>query len=133
MEACVFCTLELEPGQRVIFENEHCAFLQMIRPDIQGAGVIVPKRHCETVFDLTEAEWNATYSLLQQAKQWIDEHDKPDGYNIGWNCGVVGGQTLFHTHLHILPRYEDEPFAGKGIRHWYKSEANQRGFKKQLN
>jgi diadenosine tetraphosphate (Ap4A) HIT family hydrolase len=51
---------------------------------------------------------------------------KPQGYNIGWNVGSVGGQEIFHAHLHIIPRYEDEPLAGKGIRYWLKQPQNKR-------
>ena len=45
---------------------------------------------------------------------------------MGWNCGAVAGQTVFHAHLHVIPRYAGEPYAGKGIRHWLKQEANRR-------
>ena len=51
---------------------------------------------------------------------------EPQGYNVGWNCGPVGGQEIFHAHLHVIPRYQDEPLAGKGIRYWLKQEINVR-------
>lgn len=51
---------------------------------------------------------------------------RPDGFNVGWNCFAAGGQSIPHAHLHVIPRFRDEPFAGKGIRHWLKSEANRR-------
>jgi histidine triad (HIT) family protein len=56
----------------------------------------------------------------------IDQLHHPDGYNVGWNCGSVGGQEVFHAHLHVIPRYRDEPLAGRGIRAWIKQEANHR-------
>ena len=49
----------------------------------------------------------------------------PDGYNVGWNCGATGGQEVFHAHLHVLPRFVQEPLAGKGIRAFLKSDANR--------
>jgi diadenosine tetraphosphate (Ap4A) HIT family hydrolase len=107
-------------------ENEYCLFLQLKKPDIEGSGIIIPKEHRETVFDLTEKELEATFSLLKKAKEVIDKEYKPDGYNIGWNCGTTGGQHIFHAHLHVIPRYEDEPYAGKGIRYWFKSPENKR-------
>jgi diadenosine tetraphosphate (Ap4A) HIT family hydrolase len=55
----------------------------------------------------------------------MDERLAPDGYNIGWNCGRVGGQDLFHAHMHVIPRFRQEPFAGKGIRALLKSDANR--------
>uniref|UniRef100_UPI0035A02FFB HIT family protein n=1 Tax=Brevibacillus daliensis TaxID=2892995 RepID=UPI0035A02FFB len=61
-------------------------------------------------------------------KQGLDQRYNPDGYNIGWNCKAVGGQHIQHAHLHVIPRYKSEPFAGKGIRHWLKSRENKRQF-----
>lgn len=131
MGNCVFCKLDIEPNQTVVFSNEHCLFLQLEQSKVkgnqlEGAGLIVPKKHRETVFDLTQKEWEATYSLLQQVKQYLDGEHKPQGYNLGWNCGEVGGQHIFHAHLHIIPRYKDEPLAGKGIRYMFKGKENQR-------
>lgn len=66
-------------------------------------------------------------AMLLQVKQLLDEQYQPDGYNIGWNCGAVGGQHIAHAHLHIIQRFADEPLAGKGIRHWLKQTENRRG------
>lgn len=131
MGDCVFCNLEIEPNQKIILSNEYCLFLQLEQSKIkgsqlEGAGVIIPKKHRETIFDLTKEEWDGTYSLLQEVKQYIDNKHEPQGYNLGWNCGEVGGQHIFHAHFHIIPRYEDEPLAGKGIRYMFKSKENQR-------
>jgi len=88
--------------------------------------MIMPKAHKITVFDLSAEEWVATKELIERAKQYIDSNYSLDGYSVGWNCGDVGGQTVFHAHLHIIPRYADEPFAGRGIRSWIKLEDNRR-------
>jgi histidine triad (HIT) family protein len=93
---------------------------------LKGSGVIIPKVHRETVFDLTSEEWQASYELLQKVKIYIDEAFQPDGYNIGWNMGRAGGQEIFHAHMHVIPRYGDEPLAGKGIRFWLKQPENTR-------
>jgi len=45
----------------------------------------------------------------------IDRELAPDGYNVGWNSGVAAGQEVFHAHMHVIPRFGDEPLAGKGI------------------
>ncbi|MNP57975.1 HIT-like protein [compost metagenome] len=101
-------------------------FLMLNHQEIEGSGIIIPKAHSETVFDLTEQEWESTYKLLKEVKEYIDKEYKPDGYNVGWNCGTVGGQHIFHSHLHVIPRYSNEEYAGKGIRHWFKSKENKR-------
>jgi diadenosine tetraphosphate (Ap4A) HIT family hydrolase len=123
---CPFCFTEPDQQQQIVLSNEYCYFLQKPQPVLIGSGLIVPKEHRETVFDLTPEEWQATYSLLQEVKALLDEQYAPQGYNVGWNCGEVGGQEIFHAHLHVIPRYEDEPLAGKGIRYWLKQHDNQR-------
>jgi diadenosine tetraphosphate (Ap4A) HIT family hydrolase len=125
MSECEYCNPEFD-NQKLVVENEYCMFLMLNNPDIEGSGIIIPKQHRETVFDLTEPEWTATYQLLQEAKAWIDQTYRPDGYNVGWNSGTVGGQHVFHSHMHVIPRYADEPYAGKGIRNWFKSQENRR-------
>ena len=80
------------------------------------------------MFDLTEEEIASTFSLLTEAKALLDVEYDPQGYNLGWNCGAVAGQTVFHAHLHVIPRYASERYAGKGIRYWLKQESNRRVF-----
>ena len=91
-----------------------------------GSYVIIPKSEVSSPFDLTDKEWNDSRELLLKVKKYIDETYKPDGYNIGWNVGAVAGQSVEHTHMHIIPRYADEPLAGKGIRSWFKQPENIR-------
>ena len=93
---------------------------------LTGSYVIIPKSRVSTPFELSEKEWNDTRELLHKVKEYVDKTYKPDGYNIGWNVGEAGGQSVAHAHLHILPRYKDEPYAGRGIRSWLKSPENIR-------
>jgi len=124
--ACPFCDPKEVDGQRVVLENERGWFIQQPQPVLVGSGIIVPKSHREMVFDLTEAEWGATFDLLKRAKRHLDAAHAPDGYNVGWNNGAVAGQSVFHVHLHVIPRFADEPLAGKGIRYWIKQPENKR-------
>lgn len=123
---CPFCRLELIPRQRVVLANETCMFLQIPQEVLPGSGLIVPKAHRETVFDLTPEEWRDTNDLLQRVKALLDAEYAPDGYNVGWNAGAAAGQHVFHAHLQVIPRFADEPLAGKGIRHWLKQPENRR-------
>lgn len=106
----------------MVLENAHCLFLQQPEPVLIGSGVIIPRQHRESVFDLSAQEWQATYDLLQQVKARLDQEYAPDGYNLGWNTGRAAGQEVFHAHLHIIPRFKEDPLAGKGIRYWLKQE-----------
>lgn len=126
MSGCPFCYPETDPDQRIVLANEHCLFLQKPQEVLVGSGVIVPRRHRVTPFELSEAEWAATHRLLTEVKAHLDDMHAPDGYNIGWNSGEVAGQHIAHAHLHIIPRHADEPLAGKGIRHWLKQPTNKR-------
>ncbi len=122
---CPFCPPTLKDNE-IILEDEFCLFLQQPERVLIGSGLIVPKKHCGTVFDLTTKEWAATFELLQRVKALLDVEYNPQGYNVGWNCGQVGGQNVFHAHLHVIPRYQDEPFAGRGMRYWLKQDDNRR-------
>ena len=123
--SCPLCPPNL-PANEIILENEYCLFLQRNESILMGSGLIITRVHRETVFDMTAEEWQATYDLLHHAKRRIEQIHRPDGYNLGWNCSAVAGQEVFHVHLHIIPRFADEPLAGKGIRYWLKQEANRR-------
>jgi diadenosine tetraphosphate (Ap4A) HIT family hydrolase len=125
LEQCPFCPPRLDDGQ-VTLGNGECLFLQQPQAVLVGSGLIIPRAHRETVFDLTDVEWASTLSLLKKVQKLLDAQYHPQGYNVGWNCGSVGGQEVFHAHLHVIPRFADEPYAGKGIRYWLKQPENQR-------
>lgn len=129
-EECELCNLNWNENQDIIFENETCYFIQLKSAQdsgkvLSGAGLIIPKAHKSTVFELSNDEWNDTYNMLTKVKAHIDDHYRPDGYNVGWNVESVGGQHIFHAHLHVLPRYKGETLAGQGIRSHIKSEDNR--------
>lgn len=102
-------------------------FIQVPQDVLIGSGLLVPIIHRENVFDLTEDEWNATFLLLKEVKAQLDERLSPDEYNVGWNSSSSAGQHIMHAHLHVIPRFKDEPYAGKGIRYWIKTPKNKLG------
>ncbi len=112
--------------EQCVVENDLCVFVMTPQPILQGSGLIVTKEIRETVFDLTPDEWTATFELLQEARLHLDKAFRPDGYNVGWNVRPVGGQSIPHVHLHVIPRFSDEPLAGRGIRHHLKQPENKR-------
>jgi histidine triad (HIT) family protein len=123
---CPLCSVD-DPAQRIVFRDDLVLFLQdgRFQGSLKHSGVIIPLAHRATVFDLTEAEIAATFRMLAEVRRWMDDAFRPDGYNIGWNCGRTGGQEIFHAHMHVIPRFDQEPLAGKGIRALLKSEANR--------
>jgi len=124
---CPYCPIEKDPSQRVIFRRELVFYSQSVgeQGSLKHSGVIMPFAHRSTVFELTEAEFLATFELLKDVKEWLDREHRPDGYNVGWNCWQVGGQSVMHAHMHVIPRFKQEPLAGHGIRSFLKSEKNR--------
>jgi diadenosine tetraphosphate (Ap4A) HIT family hydrolase len=110
-DACVLCDLTERSDPKIIIRRPTVLFLQNPREQgaLLGSGVVIPVRHAETVFDLTREEFLASFSLLRDVKAWMDERYTPDGYNVGWNCGTVGGQIAMHAHMHVIPRFRSEP------------------------
>jgi histidine triad (HIT) family protein len=129
---CVFCDRErLRELAEVYVENDWCVYASTRDPRdppdvLPGCGVIVPRAHTSTPFAFTPEEWAATHELLLAAKAAWDDRLSPDGYTLIWNCGPSGGQELQHAHLHVIPRFEDEPLAGAGGRSAFKVAENRR-------
>lgn len=84
-------------------------------PVSPGHTIIIPRRHIASLFEATDAEQQSLLKALSHAKAILDTTHHPDGYNIGINHGVAAGQTVFHLHIHLIPRYTgdcDDPRGG---------------------
>lgn len=114
MENCFFCNLKngkIDSSKKVnsyILENELALGRYDDNPVNPGHMLFITKRHVETIFDTTPEEKAAIFELIDQAKIIIDKEFKPDGYNIGVNCGHSAGQTVMHIHVHLIPRYNGD-------------------------
>jgi diadenosine tetraphosphate (Ap4A) HIT family hydrolase len=83
-----------------------------------GHTLVSPRRHVASFFELTPEEINACMALINEERMLLDEEFKPDGYNIGVNIGSAAGQSIFHVHIHIIPRYKgDVENPQGGVRH----------------
>ena len=113
---CVFCKSDME---KILESDFSIAFYDRF-PVSNGHILIIPKEHYETYFDLPLEVRNDMLSLLDQMKLKLDEKYKPSGYNIGINSGASAGQTVFHCHIHLIPRYDgdmDDPRGGvRGVK-----------------
>lgn len=128
MNGCVFCDQEGFRRDSVVFrENTLALFGNLEDGDaLSGSGLIVPKAHKETVFDLSSDEISAIFALLSEVRPLLEARYNPDGFNIGWNCFGTAGQAIPHAHMHVLLRFGDEPRAGYGIRWWLRQPENRR-------
>ncbi|MCC8142547.1 MAG: HIT family protein [Tannerellaceae bacterium] len=87
-------------------------------PVSPGHTLIITKEVKVDYFTLSEEEIADLHIAIKKAKELIEEEFKPDGYNIGMNCGACAGQTVFHFHCHLIPRYTgDMENPRGGIRH----------------
>jgi len=78
-------------------------------PVSPGHIIIIPKRHVEDYFLLTRYEREELFNeCILQCYQLLEAKYKPDGYNIGINCGEAAGQSIMHCHIHIIPRYKGD-------------------------
>lgn len=124
MGPCRFCD---EVYQKERCEIENSLFYANFdgNPVTNGHMKIMPKRHVLHFFDLTDKEILACYDLLKKAKALIDEKFHPDAYNIGVNDGKAAGQTVFHLHIHLIPRYfGDVPDPTGGVRNVIPEKGN---------
>ena len=77
--------------------------------------LIIPKRHVADYFELYQPELNAIHDLLTQQKQSITQDDKSvTGFNVGINAGKSAGQTVFHVHVHLIPRRDGDVAEPRG-------------------
>jgi diadenosine tetraphosphate (Ap4A) HIT family hydrolase len=100
---CPFCHPE-----GILFENDLAYSILDRSPVNPGHLLIIPKRHVADFFLCTHVEKDALLSLLDEAKSYLDGKHAPAGYNIGINVGEAAGQTSFHVHLHLIPRYQGD-------------------------
>ena len=110
---CVFCNI-IKDNKVIIAENELAVAFYDNFPVSKGHTLIIPKRHVETYFDLDEEEIKAIFSLSQEVKKILTELYNPDGYNVGFNVGVDGGQSVMHCHMHVIPRYHGDALNPRG-------------------
>nr|WP_238457935.1 HIT family protein [Alkalihalobacterium alkalinitrilicum] len=112
MNSCIFCN---DDKLEVALENDYSFVIFDKYPVTKGHLLIIPKRHVSDFFECTMEERESFNQLLEQGKELLDLKFNPSGYNIGINCGEAAGQTVFHVHIHLIPRYRgdmDNPRGG---------------------
>jgi ATP adenylyltransferase len=112
-EQCIFC----KPQREIYVENAHALGVPDTYPVSPGHALVVPRRHARTVWDLTPEEFAACWALVRELRPILDARFHPDGYNVGANCEEAGGQSVWHAHIHVIPRYKgDVPNPRGGVR-----------------
>jgi len=108
---CRFCSPREVTGRNELAYCERDSY-----PVSPGHSLIIPFRHCASFFDLTSEEVTACMELLAHERVVLDDEFKPDGYNVGVNVSAAAGQSIFHAHIHLIPRYTGDSARLGGVR-----------------
>lgn len=107
---CIFCK-----PTNIVINGEYAYSRWDGFPVSEGHCLIIPKRHVNSIFELTDNELKDLYTVLKQTYDYlIDFGYRMDGYNVGINCGKAAGQTVPHLHIHLIPRYNGDVFDPTG-------------------
>jgi len=102
-QPCPFCSAE-----GALIENALAYARYDRHPVTRGHLLIIPRRHVASWFDVTEDERGAIFALVDQTHDRLSAELAPDGFNVGINIGEAAGQTVFHVHVHLIPRYRGD-------------------------
>ncbi|WP_198266378.1 histidine triad nucleotide-binding protein [sulfur-oxidizing endosymbiont of Gigantopelta aegis] len=101
---CLFCQIaQYKIPAKIAYEDEHIIAFHDISPQAPIHILIIPKQHIATINDFSERESDLLGKMILVAKKLAHELGvADDGYRLNMNCNQQGGQTVFHTHLHLL-------------------------------
>lgn len=108
-DPCLFCV-----PRGVIRRNELAYCARDSYPVSPGHSLIIPFRHCASFFDLTPEERAACMELVAAEQEDLEKEFHPDGYNVGVNVAAAGGQSIFHVHIHLIPRFTGDSVHPQG-------------------
>lgn len=108
---CIFCDILAgkEPAE-IIYEDENVVSFLDIRPINYGHALVIPRKHYENFLAVPSNEMNSVINITQKIAGAVSSGLGCDGFNIIANNGKAAGQTVFHFHFHIIPRYKTDAF-----------------------
>lgn len=110
---CIFCKIaEGEIPSNTIYEDEKCRVILDLSPATKGHALILPKEHYADIFSIEEEMLSHVIRVAKKVGTHMKEALGCDGLNLVQNNGTVAGQTVFHFHMHLIPRYEKDDNAG---------------------
>lgn len=105
---CIFCKIAAgEIPSRKIYEDSDLIAIMDLNPTSKGHSLIIPKEHCTNIYDIDE---DIAGKVMKTAKKLATKMTVAlncDGFNLLQNNGETAGQTMFHFHMHLIPRYKD--------------------------
>lgn len=108
-ENCIFCKIANgEIPANTLFENEMFKVILDLAPASKGHALIIPKEHSKNLYDLSEDVASKALLIAQKIGKVMVKEFGCDGLNVLQNNGEAAGQTVFHFHIHLIPRYKEE-------------------------
>lgn len=105
---CVFCKIASgEIPSRKIYEDEDVIAIMDLSPTSRGHSLIIPKEHCTNIYDIEEETAAKVMKVAKKLALKMTTALNCDGFNLLQNNGETAGQTMFHFHMHLIPRYKD--------------------------
>lgn len=106
---CIFCKIANgEIPSSTVYEDDLFRVILDLSPATKGHALILPKKHMANIFEMDEETAEKVFVLASQIAKAMKEALNCDGLNIVQNNGEIAGQTVFHFHMHIIPRYNDD-------------------------
>src|SRR5579859_3636916 len=107
---CLFCKIVAnEIPAQIVAQDEHTVAFMDINPATAGHALVVPRRHAANLLEVDPDDLAATAKAAQGLARRITERLGADGVNLLNSCGSAAWQTVFHLHIHVIPRYSDDP------------------------
>jgi histidine triad (HIT) family protein len=107
---CVFCKIiAAELPARIIDEDERTIAFMDIAPATRGHALVIPRAHTRDLLSIDEEDLQAVLASARRLAAAAKERLHADGVNLLNSCGAAAWQTVFHFHIHVIPRYEGDP------------------------
>ncbi len=107
---CIFCKIIAgELPSTVVHDDERVTAIMDINPATRGHALVIPRNHSKDLLEIEPADLQAAIGAAQQLAMRATERLGADGVNLINSCGQRAWQTVFHFHLHVIPRYADDP------------------------
>lgn len=108
-ETCIFCKIANgEIPSRTLYEDEDFRVIMDLAPATKGHSLILPKNHYKNIYEIADDTAAKVLPLAKKMAVRMTEKLGADGFNIVQNNNEVAGQTVFHFHVHLIPRYNDD-------------------------
>lgn len=106
---CIFCKIANgEIPSKTLFEDEEFRVILDLGPAAKGHALILPKNHYANLYEIPEDTASKVMLLAKKMATQMTDRLGCDGFNLVQNNGEVAGQTVFHFHMHLIPRYKDD-------------------------